>query len=141
MNIHDGLCDYQNLRTGMVSRDDPLDDALAYFRCPERYAVEFDAQLCGVDLERFDVCGEYTCQDKHRTRRHVFLLCTKAPCPAPWAVYTPDGTRSFYDHHSAFAFLIGVYGRERALTSKQYAAVMRAYHEHAESGISFVMPE
>lgn len=141
MNIHDGLCDFQNLHTGMMFWDDPLDDALEYFKWPERYAVEIDALFCSVDLEHFDALGVFTCRDEHRTRRRVCLLHTKAPCPVPWALKTPDGTRSFHDLHSALEFLCGVYGQERSLTPKQYDAVMRAYHEYEKSGNPFAMPE
>ena len=140
-SFHDGLCDFQNLRTGMTYRDDPLDDALAYFKWNARYAVEFNAKLCHVDTERFDVYGVIPCRDKHRTRRNVCLLHTKAPCAVPWALKTPDGTRSFHDFHSMATFAAGVSGRDRNLTSTQYAIVMRAYHEHVESGKAFAMPE
>ena len=140
--FHDGLCDFQDLRTGMTSRDVPLDDALAYFKWPERYAAETDALLCSVDLTTFDVYGVIPYKDKYRPkRRAVCLLHAKTPRPLPWALKTPDGTRSFHDFFSMMDFAISVYGRKKALTPKQYAAALSAYREHVETGSPFAMPK
>lgn len=143
LSIHDGLYDYQDLGSGIVYRASPEADTLQHLSWYERKAMLADAKARHANFELYDTVGSFKTPGLGGGRccHTVLLQRKKTPGGPQWAVKGADGTRSFYDFHSAATFLCGVYGRKRPLTPGQYSTVIAAYREHLSSGEPFVMPE